>query len=99
MTFLSKVERAYLQGTTEFTKAQQRYIRYRLNKKLKLLDEELQIFGILQQKSRDAAAVFRDAASVRPRGLSTAFIKKSPNLPINAPKLELGSISLGKFSF
>jgi hypothetical protein len=42
---LSPIEQAYLNGTREFTKAQQRYIRYRLKKKLRLLDE-----------SRDAAA-------------------------------------------
>jgi hypothetical protein len=42
---LSPVEEAYLNGTKDFTKAQQRYIRYRLKKKLRLLDE-----------SRDAAA-------------------------------------------
>lgn len=53
MTFLSLTEQAYL-GTREFTKAQQRYIRYRINKKLKLLSKELQLFGIL--KSRHAAA-------------------------------------------
>ena len=46
---LSKTERAYLEGTREFTKPQARCIRYRLNKKLKV--------------NRDAAAsVFRDAA-------------------------------------
>ena len=47
--FLSKTEQAYLSGTRDFTKAQARCIRYRINKKLKLLD-------------RDAAAAFRDAA-------------------------------------
>jgi hypothetical protein len=35
---LSPVEQAYLSGTREFTKAQQRYIRCRLRKKLRLLD-------------------------------------------------------------
>jgi hypothetical protein len=45
MRLLSPVEEAYLNGTRDFTKAQQRYIRYRLKKKLRLLDE-----------SRDAAA-------------------------------------------
>lgn len=45
MKLLSPVEEAYLSGTREFTKSQQRYIRYRLRKKLKLIDE-----------SRDAAA-------------------------------------------
>ncbi len=41
----SPVEQAYLSNTKQFTKAQQRYIRYRLKKKLRLIDE-----------SRDAAA-------------------------------------------
>src|SRR5215210_364062 len=45
MRVLNPVEEAYLSGTRDFTKAQQRYIRYRLKKKLMLLDE-----------SRDAAA-------------------------------------------
>jgi hypothetical protein len=45
MRLLSPIEEAYLNGTKDFTKAQQRYIRYRLKKKLRLLDE-----------SRDAAA-------------------------------------------
>jgi hypothetical protein len=35
---LSPVEQAYLSGTREFTKVQQRYIRCRLRKKLRLLD-------------------------------------------------------------
>ena len=39
--FLSPTEQAYLNGTREFTKAQQRYIRCRIRKKLKLLNEEL----------------------------------------------------------
>ncbi len=41
MTFLSPVERAYLDGTREFTKAQQRYIRCTLRKKLRLMDEDI----------------------------------------------------------
>ncbi len=45
MRLLSPIEEAYLNGTKDFTKAQQRYIRYRLKKKLRLLEE-----------SRDAAA-------------------------------------------
>jgi hypothetical protein len=60
VTFLSPVEQAYLSGNREFTKPQQRYIRYRINKKLRLLDEELQVFAIQKSsssnKSRDAAA-------------------------------------------
>lgn len=41
MALLSKVEQAYLSGTRDFTKSQQRYMRYRLRKKLRLLNEEL----------------------------------------------------------
>ena len=40
MRVLSPVEQAYLNGTREFTKAQQRYIRCRLKKKLRLLDAQ-----------------------------------------------------------
>ena len=40
MPLLSPTEQAYLNGTQEFTKAQQRYIRCRPKKKLRLLDEE-----------------------------------------------------------
>jgi hypothetical protein len=43
---LSPVEEAYLSGTRDFTKTHQRYICYRLKKKLRLLDEQ----------SRDAEA-------------------------------------------
>ena len=45
--FLSKVEKAYLSGTKEFTKPQIRYIKCRLNKKLRHLNEELISFGII----------------------------------------------------
>jgi hypothetical protein len=37
---LSPVEQAYLSGTRDFTKPQQRYIKCRLKKKLRLLNEE-----------------------------------------------------------
>ena len=37
---LTKVEKEYLDGTRQFAKAQQRYIRCRLRKKLRLLNEE-----------------------------------------------------------
>jgi hypothetical protein len=63
LVLLSKIERAYLSGTREFTKKQQRDIRYRLRKKLKTLGEELQPMGISTAttiESRDAAAEFRD---------------------------------------
>jgi hypothetical protein len=55
MTFLSKVEQAYLQGTREFTKTHQRFIGYRINKKLRLPGEEFQQLGIpddIQTSSR-----------------------------------------------
>ena len=37
---LTKVEKEYLDGTRQLTKAQQRYIRCRLRKKLRLLNEQ-----------------------------------------------------------
>jgi len=43
---LTQTERDYLNGTREFTKPQQRYIRCRLKKKLRLLGDELQHIGI-----------------------------------------------------
>jgi hypothetical protein len=51
VVLLSKVEWAYLSGTREFTKAQQRCIRYRLRKKI-------------NRDRRDAASVFRDGRVV-----------------------------------
>ncbi len=42
MVILSKTERAYLNGEREFTKAQIKCIKSRLNKKLRLAGEELQ---------------------------------------------------------
>jgi hypothetical protein len=72
LVILSKAEQAYLSGTgrTDFTKKQQRDIRYRLRKKFRTLDEELTssgphldvAFSILNGKNCDAAAEFRDAA-------------------------------------
>jgi len=44
MVILSKTERAYLNGEREFTKAQIRCIKSRLNKKVRLAEEELQNF-------------------------------------------------------
>jgi hypothetical protein len=38
---LSPVEQAYLNGTREFTKSQQRYIRCRLRKKLRVMGEDI----------------------------------------------------------
>jgi hypothetical protein len=40
---LSKTEKAYLANREQFSKRKQRDIRYRLNKKLRLLDQELMI--------------------------------------------------------
>jgi hypothetical protein len=75
MTFLSPVEQAYLNDTREFTKAQQRYIRYRLNRKLRLLGEELQSFGIPTKDSRSrrdaAAAQLLRLDNARPEGYET----------------------------
>jgi hypothetical protein len=58
MTFLSPVEQAYLNGTRDFTKAQRRYIRCRLKKKLRLLEEE----------SCDAAARLQRLDNLRAQG-------------------------------
>jgi hypothetical protein len=49
MTFLSPTEQQFLNGNRQFTKAQQRYIRCRLRKKLRFLNEE----------SRNAAAALQ----------------------------------------
>jgi hypothetical protein len=71
--FLSPVEQAYLNGTRQFTKPQQRYIRYRLNKKLRLLGEELTSVGIpTDLESRDAAAAqLLRLDNARPQGYET----------------------------
>lgn len=72
--FLSPIEQAYLNGTRQFTKPQQRYIRYRLNKKLRLLSEELTSFGIPKEdlESRDAAAaLLLRLDNARPQGYET----------------------------
>jgi hypothetical protein len=50
---LTKVEKEYLDGTRQFTKAQQRYIRCRLRKKLRLLNEQ----------SRNVAAAMRERSN------------------------------------
>ena len=54
--FLSKTEQAYLNGTSEFTKPQARSIRYRINKKLKLLGRD----GVATGAAPIAASEFRD---------------------------------------
>jgi hypothetical protein len=43
---LTQTERDFVSGTRQFTKPQIRYIRCRLKKKLRLLGDELQSFGI-----------------------------------------------------
>jgi hypothetical protein len=56
MTLLTPVEQAYMNGTRQFTKAQQRYIRCRLKRKLRLVGEELASFGIPNDSCNAAAA-------------------------------------------
>ena len=56
MTFLNPIEEAYLSGMRDFTKVQQRYIRYLLKKKLRLLDKELTSSGLLPDSMITAAA-------------------------------------------
>ena len=53
---LSKCEKAYLSGDKEqFTKPQQRYIRCRLRKKLRLLNEEFRLAGIIPESCNSVA--------------------------------------------
>ena len=55
---LTKVENEYLEGTRQFTKAQQRYIRCRLRKKLRLLNEEsCNVATALSERSNTAATI------------------------------------------
>ncbi len=65
MALLSKVEQAYMADKEQFSKTKQRYIRYRINKKLRLLNV-VESSILLGSKSRSscAAAAFRDAAMV-----------------------------------
>ena len=55
VTLLTQTERDFLDGTREFTKPQQRYIRCRLKEKLRLLGDELQLYGIPYSSSSVAA--------------------------------------------
>ena len=55
---LTKVEKEYLDGSRELTKAQQRYIRCRLRKKLRLLNEEsCNVAAALSERSNAAATI------------------------------------------
>ncbi len=54
---LSKTEKAYLSGNHNFSKRQQRDIRYRLRKKLTILNQELLI-----EENSGGVAELRDAA-------------------------------------
>lgn len=51
---LTPTERAFLEGSRQFTNAQKRYIRYRINKKLKYYNMDLEA---LQRLSVIAATV------------------------------------------
>jgi len=53
---LTKVEREYLDGTRQFTKAQQRYIRCRLRKKLRLLNDHCCNFAASMRERSNANA-------------------------------------------
>ena len=89
---LSPVEQAYVNGTRQYTKNQRRYIRYRLNKKLRRLGgEDFQVFGI-PSSSRHAAAAKRDgqAALVAQPGRALSYHE------IEKKKEALGGI-LGTF--
>jgi hypothetical protein len=55
---LTKVEKEYLDGSRQFTKAQQRYIRCRLGKKLRLLNEQsCNVAAALSERSNAAATL------------------------------------------
>jgi hypothetical protein len=55
---LTKVEKEYLDGTRKFTKTQQRYVRCRLRKKLRLLNEEsCNVAAALSERSNAAATL------------------------------------------
>ncbi len=55
---LTKVEKEYLDGTRQLTKAQQRYIRCRLRKKLRLLNEEsCNVAAALSERSNGAVTL------------------------------------------
>ena len=56
--FLSKAERDYLSGSREFTNKQKRDIKYRLNKKLRLLNSDIAAISNFR-----GAAELRDAAA------------------------------------
>jgi hypothetical protein len=58
---LSKTEKAYLSGAREFTKAQRRCIKSRLNKKLRCLEEELRQLGNVAEYSSGGVAEFCNA--------------------------------------
>jgi hypothetical protein len=55
MFLLSKTERAYLANKEQFSKRQQKDIRYRLNKKLRLLGEDFDALSSLDGKVVPAA--------------------------------------------
>ena len=57
MVFLSPSEQNYLSNNEQFSKAKQRYIRYRLNRNLRLLGEDLTSGGISQDIAVAASAV------------------------------------------
>jgi hypothetical protein len=55
---LTNAEKQYLDGSRQFTKAQQRYMRCRLRKKLSLLnDESCNVAAALRERSNAAATI------------------------------------------
>ena len=55
---LTNAEKQYLDGSRQFTKAQQRYMRCRLRKKLRLLnDESCNVAAALRERSNAAATI------------------------------------------
>jgi hypothetical protein len=88
-------EKAYLSGTREFTKAQQRYIRCRLNKKVILLSEELKSIGTLIDLPSSVAANCSSVAAfcnAQRRGqelsdVNIMFERQAPNTERGSPSL------------
>jgi hypothetical protein len=71
LALLTKVERDYLSGQREFTEPQQRYIRCRLRKKIRMLGDDLISLGIPRDSvAAYIAAALQPAATVVVAGLA-----------------------------
>jgi hypothetical protein len=70
---LTPTEKAFVDGTRQFTNAQKRYIRFRLNEKLSLLNTELRE---LQQRCCNVAASERDCSN----GKGASLVRIPPQI-------------------